>query len=66
MADVHLSPTVQRLVAKYGNQLKERRGVDLAIIAYDLGLHEVTVQTLQRKMGLHKCKTVPTEGDCDD
>jgi hypothetical protein len=31
MADVYLSPTVQRLVAKYGNQLKEWRGVDPAI-----------------------------------
>jgi hypothetical protein len=41
MADVHLSSTVQRLVAKYGNQLKERRGVDPAIITYDLSLHEV-------------------------
>jgi hypothetical protein len=37
MADVHLSPTVQRLLPKYGNELKERRGVDPAIIAYDVG-----------------------------
>ena len=62
MADVHLSPTVQRLVAKYGNQLKEWRGVDPAISAYDLGLHEVTV----RQMGLRKCNTVPRKGDRHD
>jgi hypothetical protein len=35
MADVYLSPIMRRLVAKYGNQLKWRRGVDPAIIAYD-------------------------------
>ena len=40
MADVYLSPTMRRLVAKYGNKLEERQGMDPAIIAYDLGLHE--------------------------
>jgi hypothetical protein len=59
-------PTVKRLVAKYGNQLKGQQGIDPAIIAYNLGLHEVTVQTLQRKMGLRKCKTVPRKGDRHD
>jgi hypothetical protein len=39
-----------------GNQLKGRRGVDSAIIAYDLGLPEATVPTLQRKMGLQNAR----------
>ena len=63
MADVYLSPTMRRLVAKYGNQLKGRQGIDPTSIAYDLGLHEVTVQTLQRKTGLRRCKTVSRKGD---
>lgn len=66
MADVYLSPTMRRLVAKYGNKLEERQGMDPAIIAYDLGLHEVTVQTIQRKMGLRNCKVVPRKGDRDN
>ena len=45
---------------------KSGGGVDPAVIAYDLGLHEVTVQTLQRKMGLRKCRTVPRKGDRHD
>jgi hypothetical protein len=66
MADVYLSTTMRGLVAEYGNQLEGRQGIDPAIIAYDLGLHEVTVQAFQPKMGLRKCKTVPRKGDRDD
>ena len=40
--------------------------VSTAIIANDLGLNEVTVKTLQRMMGLRRCKIVPREGDRED
>ena len=65
MADVYLSPIMRRLVAKYGNQLKGRRGVDPAIIAYDPACTKSPCRP-SRKMGVHKCKTAQRKGDRHD
>jgi hypothetical protein len=49
-----MSPRTLRLARKYGAHLRDAVGVDPAIITDNLGISEVTVQTLQRKLGLRK------------
>ncbi len=41
-----------RVRAKF---LREIVGIDPAILADELGLKEITVRTMQRKLGLRKC-----------
>ena len=49
-----MSPRTLRLARKYGAHLRDAVGTDPAIIADNLSISEVTVQTLQRKLGLRK------------
>ena len=44
------------VVRKYARAVREAQGVDPAIIAETLGLKVATVEMIQRKLGLRRCR----------
>jgi hypothetical protein len=62
LIDLPPDPRGGQLRRKYERQLRERVGIDPALIAAELGLKERTVVRLQVKLGLRGCRNHVNKG----
>ncbi len=50
-------PRLPRRYAIHAQFIRDNHGVDPAMLAADLGIQEMTVRTIQRKLGLRGCSS---------